>query len=256
MKENSIKRNRLLTICMLALLFASYWVFCRFENGLDGSAALAAEYVFFFVMYSLSLFNIPLIIPFVLLVLGTVGSSVFYAKTIGVNDGEFIIPACWFFALLFYIEQLCFIRGRGETVFAMILTYASRTLPFALAGGFVYYLDKRIESYYLFIFSIVLSVIVSIVYIVFALAKKEAQKSKKKKKKQSAPDTKQMRISFALAVVPVLAGEAYLVLNRLNAEGLVYLLPMLWLINIVMLYGQGHPLVCGFFGKKPENTQE
>jgi flagellar basal body-associated protein FliL len=256
MKENSAKKNRFLTILMLVLLFAAYWVFCRVEVNAASSVIYVAETVLFFLVYSLCLFNIPLIIPLVLMIAGCVGMCFVYADRVGVYDGEYLIPLSYLFVFLFFIEQLSFARGKGNSVPVMILTYASRISPFAFLGVTVYYFDDRFKSYYLYIYILVLSAIIGIVYLVFALLKKNETKSKKKKRKQASDDTVQMRISFALAAVPILTAPVYLVLNRISVECLLYTVPMLWILNLVLLYGQGHPLVRLFFGKKELVSQK
>ncbi len=256
MSTENTKKNNLTVIGALVLLFGVFWIFCRIELFGANPIPFIIDCVFFIFIYALCLFEIPLIIPLLCLVLGCVGRGYLYMTASGATQEDFLIELTYFFALVFFIEQLYYVRGKGETVFVMILSYTLRFIQLVCVGGLIYIFDDRIKFYYFFIFNMFMAVAVSIIYLVIAFVKTDEKKSKSKKKKQKEPenDYKQMRISFGFSVIPVAASCLFLVLNRANSQNIISVLPMLWLVNIDLLYIKGHPLVCSFVKKVGDKT--
>ena len=160
------------------------------------------------------------------------------------GDEDYLIPLTYFFAFLFYIEQLYIIKC-GDTTLTKVISWISRTAPFVLVGWifFVSYDEKELERYYLYLYSIVLSVIVGLVYFVISCIKQKQPVSKKKKKQAVVDEYKFIRPSFALAFVPVFASCLFLILNSTYSECVMYVLPVLWALNLILLCSKGHPLI-------------
>lgn len=254
MSTESTTKKSLMTIGALALLFGVFWIFCRIEIYGANPVSFIIDCAIFLFIYGLCLFNIPLIIPFLCLVAVCVGRGYMLSVSAGATEEDFFIPLTYFFALAFFIEQLYYARGKGDTVFAMILSYALRILPFVCVGGIVYIFDDRIKFYYLFIFNMAMAVIVSLIYLIIAFVNTDDKKGKKGKKKQPENNFGQMKLSFGFAIVPVLASCLFLILNRTNTQNIITVLPVLWLLNIVLLYINKHALVCAFVERVSEKA--
>ncbi len=249
MSMEKTSKNRLLSLAALAILFFALWIFCSVGLPAAESVPFVIECVFFFAFYALTLFNIPLFIPLIFAILGCVGMGYLYAVSPDKAGGEFLFPATYLFAFLFYIEQLCFARGNGDRVVVSLLSMVSRLLPIIFAGVvivfFIESIGERLSFYNYYIYYIVAYCLSFIVYLVFASAKAETKQSKKKKKQQPADDGfGPMRISFAFTLVPFAASCLLFILSRTFSGCLMYTVPVLWMLNLVLLNINSHPLVC------------
>lgn len=249
MSMEKTTKNRLLSLAALAMLFFALWTFCIVELTSAQSVPFVIECVFLFVIYALTFFNIPLFIPIIAAILGCVGMGYLYAVSPDRSGGEFFYPATYLFAFFFYVEQLCLARGKGDTGAVRLLSWLSRVLPIIFAGAVVAVfaddLKEKLSFYHYYIYYIVAYILAFIVYLVFASAKVETKQSKKKKKQQPAEDGfGPMRISFVFTLVPFAASCFLFILSRTFSGQLIYAVPVLWMLNLVLLYNNAHPLVC------------
>lgn len=248
MSTVSKSKNNFIFFGALALMLGALWTFCFIEAAVSRPFWFLIECGLFLFIYGLCIFDAPLIVTLVCLVLSCVGRSYLLMNTSGTEKEDYIFPVTYFFAFLFLIEQLYFAKGKGETVFAQILTWVSRTLPIAFTVViFLFIYDERIEDYHYFIYNIALTVLVGVIYLIIALMKREEEPGKKKKKKNTADSFKPMRLSFALQIIPGAASCLFFILNRTHSTALAHMLPILWLINLIVLYDKGHPMICALF---------
>ena len=249
MSMEKTSKNRLLPIAALAIFFFAVWLFCSIVLPAAESVPFIIECVFFFALYALTLFNVPLFIPLILAILGSTGMVFMYALSPDKAGGEIFFPATYLFTFLFYIEQLCFARGNGDRGAVKLLTLVSRVLPIIFFGAvtvfFIDELEEKLSFYNYYIYNIAAYFLCFIVYLVFAAAKAEKKQSSKKKKQQPADDGfGPMKISFAFTFIPLAASCLLFILSRTYSGCLMYTVPVLWMLNLVLLYINSHPLVC------------
>lgn len=259
MSKTLTGKSRNLTLAALVLFFFMFNVFCKVELAAANLIDFIIESVFFVFIYALTLFNIPLLVPLLLLVAGCVGKGFMYASAAGAEKEDFLFPATYFFAFLFYIEQLYYIRGKGDSLLVKALSWASRLLPLGLlAAVIVISLDgfeNKIKFYYLYIFNIVITVLVALVYLVIAFHPEKKEKSKKKKKNaQDSFDRGPLSASFALVFIPLFTSCLLFILGRAHATCLMHVLPLLYILNLILLYWNGHPLINSFVERIREKT--
>lgn len=237
-----------MTIGALALVFFAFWAFVRLEIHAPNTTVFIAECVFFLFIYALTLFNMPLIIPTLLLIAGCVAKAVINMQFEGARELDFLFPVTYLLAFLFYIEQLYRVRCEEKTVLANVLGWAFRVISVAFLGFTVYYvLENGVKVSWTHTYSIFIFVIIGLIYLAVGLMKSghvsdQKKKNKKKKEKEKARMTyPSMRMSFVF--VPVCTLGSCLLFIKNPEYCLVHAVPVLWAVNIIMLISQGHPLV-------------
>ena len=248
MSTVNTNKKRLFTFGALAMLFAVLWIFCAVELSADNRMIFIAESVFFLLIYALTLFNIPLIIPLVCLAAGSVGDAFLNHSVMPERELSIFFPVTYFLTFLFYIEQLYRVRKGEKSVLAGILAWVFRVFAVASLGADVYYIfDHGTKVSWRHAFGIFAFFVIGLIYFIIAFVSTDTAPdySKKKKKKTfSEKGHTAMRISFMFVIVAAAASRMLFIFNWNDCYS--YTVPVLWAVNLILLCESGHPLVCAF----------
>jgi len=235
-------------------MFFALWVFTLLEIYAPNTVVFAAECVFFLLIYGLTLFDIPLIIPTLFMISGCVAKGIINMQLEGAREMDFLFPVTYLLAFLFYFEQLYRTKCEGKTVMGEILGWSFRVISVALLGFSIYYIIEkgvkvsRSHAYSIFIFAAI-----GLICLALALLPTEkAQKNKKSKKRKNSRQQEESRMTYApmrmsFVFVPVCVIGSCLLFIKIFEYSLVHAVPFLWALNLIMLIRYGHPLLSAHY---------
>ena len=241
-------KSRILTIIALIGLFFTRWVFCRIELvAQDSYVIFIIESILFILIYGLSIFNIPLVIPAFLSLIGCVLIGLLYFLLDGYESKEFLCSFTYFFVLFYYVEQLYYLKNKGDSMFLFVVTLINRFFPFIFAVlAVVFMIDKDISFNINNVYIILIFIIPAVIYYFISRVGAETNKKKKRKsiKKNDNKELQSMRVSFAYSIIPIVFSGVFFALNE--NKYLSHTIPIVWIVNLILLYSMEHALVRGF----------
>ena len=249
--NNSIK-NKVLTILALILFLFTRWVFLLIEiNAAVDTVYYIAEGIFIVLVYSISLFNIPKIINGAVTIFGCAGLCIYSFCLDGAVTVKTFYPLTLLPVFLFYISQYKS-KSEGNSRVGVIwkVLMAGYMIGFPAIIGYVIF-QGMIESGKISAFAIFIFVAVMLVYnfVMIQLRAKKSRRNKSKNKKynmsrqnEKSTNDRWMSFGFLFAVISLLETGVFLVMVK--DDTMVHIVPLLWIINLLFLYDQGHPAVC------------
>ncbi len=244
MKNDGKNKTSVITLIALAFLLFTRWMLFRLEfNARINLPCFLLECCLFLLLYGLSLFRVPPAVSFLCLAVGCVASGVLYAFTENESDLSFLLPLSYVPVFLFFISQSDPDRSSAVT------KIATGVMPFypVLLGGALLYLaishQEVLEFSLTWVYCLLVHLLISVVYGWMLRSPIRAQGKNVKRGKDSSVRTVRAAFLFAVVVIP----ESCLFLLLYRNSVLVHTVPMLWLVNLLLLHEQGHPLVCASF---------
>ena len=247
MSETKKTGNKILILAALVLLFFTRWAFYRLELAITLNAVVfVSECVFFVVLYGMVVFGLRPIYMLLFLLLGSGGLSCLYVFSEGASKGDMFLPLTYFPVFFFLIDQNCLQSDKKNSSFETIRNVVMHIYLWGLAALSIWYafFDRDTERKFS-VFSLVIFVFVGLLY---CLIMQVQPKSKKRTKVQSI---KRMRFVFLFAVASM--AETFVFLLLTGNTALIHTVPLMWLVNILLLYFKDHPLVGGF-GERFSNS--
>ncbi len=243
------KKNCLLTIAALVFLFATRWMYYRLEiDERINTLCFVAEGVLFIALYGLSLFRAPTIVSALTLSAGCVGLGILHGALDGPESPDsFLSPLAYLPVFVFFLDQVCV--QQGKPVFAKIGECLMYGYPLILLGAIVFALkrngmDFSLATAHRVLLCVILSV--SFGFLARVPVKKESRKKQgqqsRSKKQETDTGERRMRLAFIFAIVVI--PEAGVLSLLIRQPTLAHTLPILWIVNLLLLYETGHPLVC------------
>ncbi len=250
MLSDSIKKKQWLTVVVLILFFVTRWIFLKVETGAgDTLIVFIPEAIIIIALYGLSVFECDKFISAIILVFGSGMMCFLYGYTNDNDPTKTLLPLIYLPVLLFFINQS---QEKNEEKGRLILKIID-VLPRAYVVGFpcvvmILFIKLGSFTFNFSIYTIVVFFLVALLYSMIMLSSvtiKSNRDKKGKRKTSNKFETQRMRTHFLLGIIAIIETAFYLLLCK--DEKSIHIIPLLWIINIIFLYDQGHVLVCAFF---------
>lgn len=240
---------------MAALLFLLVTRFLFFRLELDSGVGIlrfSLEGALYLLIYGMCLFELPPVIPGIALLLGCTALGFFYGLSAQSKQMEWLLPLTYFPVFLFFIDQYGMQKQKKPTAFKKLCRGLLWLYPLAFFAVllFVFFKRRQYADTLPFIYGILLFLAVGGIYGFVAGTKMtvRTQKKTRKAERQKADDlAASAKESFILAMIII--AETGLFLQVMNNVFLTHMLPFLWIVNLLLLQDQGHPLVCAAFDR-------
>ena len=242
MSENS-KKFRVFTFAALVFLFLTRWMFYRltFESDFN-TPRFAAESALFLLLYGLSLFRVPQLVSGLCLLLGCAGLGCLYVFTPDGTTQAFLLPMAYFPAFLFFIDQSN-VRAQKASAFSKLWAGIIYAYPWLFLGVILYTIINKSFDFSLdMLYCMLLSILICVVYAL--MLRTPVKPQAKSKKRQRDFSEQRMRTAIALTIAMIPESVFFALLFQQNA--LAHTLLILWIVNLLLLEAQGHPMVCAF----------
>ena len=248
MSSSASKSNNFKILAAILLTLFSSWMYFFLHYG-KGSSTLcfAAEGLLFLFIYGMELFQVPKGISLAALCAGCAALSCMHGFVGSTSPVECFLPLTYLPVFLFLVDQ------NPTAASANVSPLTTRALqllqgvcPAALFGLIVYCIVKQQTSlfnssqsaFYLFAFACI-----GVLHAMILCVPKKS-KAKRKKAKNDKPALN-AGFSFVSAVIVIAETAVFLLLTEQLL--LAQTLPLLWIVNLLLLRSQEHPLVCEFF---------
>ena len=248
MSSSASKSNKFkILLAILLTLFAS-WMYCVLHYGAwFQPLCFAAEGLLFLFIYGMELFQVPKGISLAALCVGCAALGCMHGFIGNTSPIDCFLPLTYLPLFLFLLDQNAMAAGaEASPLTARVLHLLQGVCSAALLCLIVYCIVKQQTSlfnssqsaFYLFAFACI-----GVLYAMILCVPKKS-KAKRKKAKNDKPALN-AGFSFVSAVIVIAETVVFLLLTEQLL--LAQTLPLLWIVNLLLLRSQEHPLVCEFF---------
>ena len=250
MIAESPKKKRVLTIFALAFLFVSRWLFYSLEiDTMLNTGVFAAESGFFLLLFGLCIFHAPKIVSLLCLLFGGVGMGVLYTFSKAYGGISVLLPLTYIPVFLFLLNQIEDREDATNKKVSSIWSCIFFVFPLFLLVAVIYAaITEHPEFSSANIYCLVLFALVGLVYVLIlrtpVTAQLKKRKNGKKMKAKKDGSVRRIHMVFLFAAVSIVEGGVFLFLTRRQLLG--HTLPILWLIDLILLYGEDHALVFSY----------
>lgn len=228
----------------LVLFFALQLYFFHFEYNLDsGAGVVLAVMLFFLVFYAVSMFDVP---NFVLGIISFCGVfALCYLSHVQQNDQAMddLVPLTYLPVCLFLIAQFESLQKKQSKAAASFWLALFCVCPVLLLGVLIWVLIKSSETD-VTVFSALLNfttVLFLLLIVLYLLVLRTPVKKMKNTQNAEFPAQKTL---FVNAVIVMAETALFAVFyDHMILKNTV---PLLWMLNLMILYEQSHPLVRAF----------
>lgn len=246
MKRNNYKLSTTFT---LLLLFFSHWMYYHAETGITSTDFfIVAEFCIFFVFYEMAVLRLSPLWQVMWVILCVLPLSYYYYRMQFEYQSDYFIPMTYLSVFLFYTSQYIFLITKKYELLSSILLILLHIFPVIYLGVIIYMVSVKRNSWETFFsagvnYSTIIFLLIFILYLViFVLGNSSVKKRKQKDHKEIL-----YRDSILFALVTII--ETMILARFYTATTIKHTVPLLWILNLSILYYQGNPHICKFVAR-------
>ena len=240
-----IGKRRLGFVALLAILFLTHWVYYMVSFGiLLSDVQVLLELLYLFVFYAMLVLALPSALLIVWMAFGCAGLCFYYGLFSDSPDQSWLLP-------LFFLSALVFCLSAGETeknhrLSSALLSALMNLCPWmnAVVAGYLLITGKA-NMYFSSrcIFGVVALLVIGGLYLVILRVSAKIENGAKR----MAQSLRQCRIPFVFAAICI--GESVFLAFIFPGVTFSNTMPLLWILDLFILYDQKNPLVCAFVSR-------